>query len=377
MSELWTTLSAVRAAVADEIEVLARRQADVIYERVDEQGDLADQAVLDAAADRCRGNCLDAMLSREFADKTAAAVGIDQPDLQLLAFDLRQSAAALRIELPEPVIQARVTFLVIIAGLGALAGMALGAWICVLLRISPESYEAARALGGLIGPAVAVALGGYVTHRERLRRAIQWILGAAAVGIGVTEVLSWLNPAAQLWRVFSGRIGTAGRWGKLKLLLWCLVLIALLQLAKPVKKTDRERLRRTIHSAVKSWLDSQVDLMALLLVLQRDRAVSAPATPPSSGIATAPVLEALRKLSSAGSVEDRSDVAKEVIQECENAGIVFASAGGDGVFDESLLEIYDVVGLIRPGDPYRVLEPAIREGERVVVKGRITPKRST
>ncbi len=374
MTGFWDTLRRVRPALRDDLEQLVRLETDAIVEGLEQQPDPTDPDALAVAAERCRSRCLDELLSERFAGRAARAGGVERPDLQVLAFDLRQSAAALRFEPPEPFVQARTSILVLAAGIGALLGMMLGAWICVLLRIRPEGLETGRMVGALIGPPLAVLLVNYLTHHERLRRGIQWMLGILAVGVGAAEVLSWVNPVGRLWQLVTGRMHAVGRWARLKLLLLSVGLIVLLQLAKPVKRTTRAQRRRSVHAAIAYWLAAHLDLMTLLLVLQQGRTVSS--TPPAGpAISSTPILESLRKLSSAGSVEERSDIAKEVLQECENAGLVFATGGQDGVFAESLQDAYDVVGLIDPGDPYRELEPPVREGQRVVVKGRITRKR--
>jgi len=374
VTEIWQTLASVRSALADDLDELAQRQSAAVLERTEGTSEPVAQAELDVAAECCRSDCLDELLSERFADKAAQAAGIDAPDRQVLAFDLRQSAAALHIDPAEPQMEVRASFLTIVAGLGALAGMAVGAWLCVLLRVQPESIETGRLAGGLLGPAVAVALGVYITHRDRLRRVIQWMLGIGAVGIGVSEVLGWFSPTRRLWRAVTGRSGGTGFWGKLKLIFVCVGLVGLLQLAKPIRRANREQLRRNVRSAIRSWLGIHLDLMTLLLITQKgrsDASVQAPASP----ISSVPILQVVQKLSLATSDEERSAIAAEMIQECENAGIVLGVHGGDGVFAETLRDAYDVVGLINPGDPYRELEPPIREGKRVVVKGRITRKR--
>ena len=213
-----------------------------------------------------------------------------------------------------------------------------------------------------------------MAHHDRLRKTIQWMLGAAALGIGATEVLGWLNPAGALWRVLRG--GSGGRWARLKAFVLCIAMIILLQLAKPIRRTDRDRLRAAVESAVRAWLAAHLDLVTLLLVFQKGGPAGGLRSPERSGWSR-PILESLRKLSAAATDEERSGLAGEVLQECRNAGLVFEADAAEGVFDESLNATYDVVGLIRPGDAYRELEPPVREGDRVVVKGRITRKRGS
>ena len=376
MTEIWQTLASVRSALADDLDELAQRQSAAVLEKTEGAPEPVAQAELDVAAERCRSDCLDELLTERFADKTAQAAGVDDPDLQVLAFDFRQSAVALRIDPAEPQLEVRASFLMIAAGLGALAGMAMGAWLCVLLQVQAEGIETGRLAGGLLGPAVAVALGIYITHRDRLRKVIQWMLGITAVGVGVSEVLGWFSPTRRLWRAVTGRSGGAGFWGKLKLIFVCVGLVVLLQLAKPIKRANREQLRRNVRSAIRSWLGIHLDLMTLLLIMQKARS-DASAQAPASPISSVPILQVVQKLSLATSDEERSAIAEEMLQECENAGIVLGMRGGDGVFTETLRDAYNVVGLINPGDPYRELDPPIREGERVVVKGRITRKRDT
>lgn len=376
MPEQSVTLKTVRSVVADDLDRLAKSEASAVMDGFDETADNVDQGALDVATDRVRSRCIDALLGESLAERICQAAGVDRPDLQILAFDLRHSAPALRVKLPEPASHVRVGFFVAMAGLGTLLGMVIGTWLCVLLRIQPAGYEAGRAIGGLVGPALAVALGYYVVQHDRLRKIVQWLLGITAIGIGVSEVLAWVNPAGSVWRLMRGRMHGADRWAKLKLFLLCIALIVLLQLGKPIKRVSLEQLRDTVHQAIRSWLDSCADLMALLLIQQQQQAAVAAATEPPP-ISAQSVLEVLQKLSLATTIEERADIAQEVLQECENLGISFAGDNGQGTYDESLRGSYEVIGLIQPGDSYRVLEPPIRDGNRVVVKGRITRKRAT
>lgn len=374
MTKHSSKLKSVRPDLAGDLDRLARTESAAILEKFEQDSDPVDQGVLDIAADRTRRRCIDALLSEPITDKVCGSVEIVAPDLQILAFDVRQSAPVLRIEPPEPTSQIRLGFFIVMASMGALMGMMFGTWLCVLMRIQPAGYEAGRAMGALLGPASAVALGYYVVQDDRLRRIIQWVLGIAALGIGVSELLAWINPAGQLWRLMRTRMSGTGRWGKLKLFLLCLALIALLQLGKPVRKTSRRQLRSTVNQAIRSWLDGCLDLMTLLL-LQQKHPTMLPAASGASAITAQPLLEVLGKLSVASSAGERSDIAEELLQECENLGMTFASNNGHGAFEESLLDTYDVIGLINPGDAYRELESPIRDGDRVVVKGRITRER--
>ena len=373
VTDLWETLRSARSALADDVGRLAGDRVAAIVERLDAQPAEVDGGALDAAADHCRTECLDGLLAEPFVARAAGAVGVEEPDRQLLAFDLRQAAGPLRVQPPEPVLIVRGSFLVIAAALGTVLGMMGGAWFCALLRMPADQYELARAIGAMVGAALFVAGGSALAHHDRLRKTIQWMLGIAALGIGATEVLGWLNPAGALWRALRG--GGGGRWTKLKAFVLCIAMVILLQLARPIRRTDRDRLRAAVESAVRAWLAAHLDLMTLLLALQKDGPVEGQRQTDRPGWST-PILESLRKLSAATTDEERSALAGEVLQECRNAGLVFETDGAEGVFDESLNAMYEVVGLIRPGDAYRELEPPVREGDRVVVKGRITRKRT-
>ncbi|MBN1342519.1 MAG: hypothetical protein JXQ73_07555 [Phycisphaerae bacterium] len=374
MSESWDTIKRVRPAMADDLERLVRKETGAVLDKLDPGAGVPEPDELNAAAGHSRASCLDALLDGAFADRASQAAGIGRPDLSVLAFDLRQSAAPLRIDPPEPWLQARLGVLMAAAALGALGGMVAAARICVLLEIPPDGIQTGRAVGALVGPAVGVALMHALTMHDRLRRAVQWFLGLLAVGIGASEVLGWINPAGRLWGLATGRMRSGSGWMKLKLFLLAILMILLLQLAKPTKRATRSQLRACIESAIRAWLAAQLDLMTLLLVLQTARSAQTP-PPPTPPISSGPILESLRKLSASTTVEERSDIAQEVLQECGNAGLVFAQAHTEGLFEEALRDAYDVVGLIEPGDPYRELEPPVLVHRRVLVRGRITRKR--
>lgn len=374
VSEIWDILRTARRETAAEVDDVVRRETETVLELFDAETEQLGQETMDTAASRCRSDMLDHLLDERFVGHVAEATDADSPDLQVLAFDLRHAAAPLKIELPEPLLEIRVSMLMLAAGVGSLFGMAVAAWLCVVLRLPSDGAETARAIGALFGPAVVVALAYSLTRHDRLRKVLQWGLGILAVGIGVTEILGWINPAGQLWRVLTARWRGRTLWVKIKLLLTCVVLIILLQLAKPLRRTNRPQLRKTVESTIRSWLVAQIDLLTLLIASQglaprREQAEDvAPVTSPA-------LLESLTKLAGARTDSERSDIAIEVIQACENAGLTFATPRDEGAFDESMLDAYDVIGLISPGDPYRELEPPVLQGDRVLVKGKLTRKR--
>ncbi len=375
MSELWHTIRAVRPALEKDIDTQAHAQADAVLERLGDRAVVADADELGVATDRARADLLDFLLSEETVGKVARAVDVAEVDRQVLAFDLRQASGPLRIDPPEQVTELRTGFLVTMAGLGALAGMLFGSWLFLLMGVGSEGVHVGRMIGALIGPALFVAMGMALARRDRLRRVIQAVLGAMAVGIGVSELMTWVNPLGTLWGMVRGREGVSSR---LKLLFLFGALAVVLSFAKPVRKTKIEQLRRALVARIRAWLGLHVDLLALLVAMQDGRPVPElkPAEP-APAINSAAVLAALQKLARAGSDEQRAAVAEEVIQECENAGLAFSRAGrSEGVFTESLRMAYNVIGLIQEGDAYRELEPPIREGDRVVAKGRLTRKRA-
>lgn len=375
MSELWHTIRAVRPALEKDVDTQAHAQADAVIERLGDRAVVADADELGVATDRARADLLDFLLSEQTVGKVAKAVGVDEVDRQILAFDLRQASGPLRIDPPEQITELRTGFLVTMAALGALAGMLVGSWLFMLMGISAEGVHVGRMIGALIGPGLFVAMGMALAKRDRLRRVLQAVLGAMAVGVGVSELMNWVNPLGTLWGMVRGRNDVSGR---LKLMLLFGVLAVTLSFAKPVRKTKLEQLRRTLVARIRAWLGLHVDLLALLVAMQDGRPVPEikPAQP-APAINSAAVLAALQKLARAGSDEQRAAVAEEVIQECENAGLAFSRANRtEGVFTESLRMAYEVIGLIHEGDAYRELEPPIREGERVVAKGRLTRKRA-
>jgi len=134
---------------------------------------------------------------------------------------------------------------------------------------------------------------------------------------------------------------------------------------------DPDQVRINIRNAVESWIKSQLlilFLLAKLIPVKEESSSSVPDKLPDS------LLAALMKLIQAP-VDKRISITEEIILEFRHAGYEVMPESEALVWNESLNQHYDVLGIISPGDECRVLQKPIIQGNEIRRKGRLTRKR--
>ena len=136
---------------------------------------------------------------------------------------------------------------------------------------------------------------------------------------------------------------------------------------------DLSQIRVNARTAVKGWLHSEIVIIAFLATLTP---LEHHGADDHTDRLTDGVLAALGKLRTVPD-ENRLEVIDELLQEAANAGFLLpVEPVEELIWKESLLNDYEVIGVISPGDPCRVLQQPVKQNERTIIKGRITRKRS-
>lgn len=370
-------LRAARERLENDVELLTDKCIHLVVERVNNQSPLSGPS-LDVAAAGCREKLLDQLLSEEFLSAIAETCHTGAPDRQFIAHNLRASATPLHVDIPEPVIQVRTRAWALVACLGAILGVLL---MPPALRtlIHPKYGETGILLGGPLGAFIGVVFIGFLGRHKILLRLFQTALGGATAAEVTIMFLGAASPLRTVRNHLAGRFPGSGLIRKIRRLLLYVTGVIVLQCAVPATFYGQDQLMQNIRSALHAWLRHHADLLIILVL----NAALAPPEDTDVNTYSLPdqMLRVLEKLAQADSRDDIVSTAEELIQEFNNAGFEIhaddAAANEEPLFDETLLDSYETVALIKPGEPYRILQKPVRQKGQVALKGKITRKRET
>ncbi len=362
----------MREQLRDKIEKLADRATGQTLNQVtsDKSKSLGD--TLKTTATICRTELLDELLSERFIKPVEEAVGTSIIDRKLLNFEVRKLARPLIVEPPEPnlIIQPRAWALS--ACLGALLGLFMFT-PAVRLLLGQEFKQTGLLIGGPLGALLGVLFVGFVGRHMMLLRALQAVLG---IGTGVELVSLFFgqaNPFIIVWQKLANNFSGGGALNGVKRIVLYLIGIFIVQCVVPVSKVQHTQLEKSVRSAILAWLSHHTDLMILLAIGITTGSQDNTTLLQSSGM-PGELIRALEKLTGIEEPGQRASMAKEVIQEFKNAGYEIHVLE-EQEFSETMLEQYDVVGLIEPGDQVRILESSVIRDGLVVLKGKLTRER--
>lgn len=366
-------LRAARERFQDDVELLTDECMHQVLGRVGTLESLS-EPVLDGATAGSREKLLDKLLSDDFLSAISESCQIEKPDRQLIAHNLRAAAEPLHVDIPEPVMQIRPRAWALAACLGAILGVL---FLPSLLRAMVHSQygEAGLLLGGPLGALIGVIVIGFLGRHRVLLRLFQATLGGATGAEVTVMFLGATCPWRAVKNYLTGRLPGDGLLSKIRRIILYITGIIVLQCAVPTAFYGQDQLKQNIRSAIHTWLRHHADLLIVLtlhaaLVPQEDTEKNKYMLPPQ-------MLRVLEKLAQASGQDAIISTADELVQEFNNAGFDIQTDDDEPLFDETLLESYDVIGLIKPGEPYRILEKPVRQKGQVALKGKITRKRET
>jgi len=376
MPDITLLLRAAREQFQDEMELLTDECMHQVLGRVGTLESLS-EPVLDGAAAGSREKLIDKLLSDDFLSAISETCQVEKPDRQLIAHNLRAAAEPLHVDIPEPVMQIRPRAWALAAGLGAILGVLFTPSMLRAL-VHAQYGEAGILLGGPLGAIIGVVFIGFLGRHKVLLRLFQAALGGATGAEVTVMFLGATSPWRAVKNYLTGRLPGDGLISKIRRIVLYITGIIVLQCAVPTAFYGQDQLQQNIRSAIHAWLRHHADLLILLvlyaaLVPHKETDENEYALPPQ-------MLRVLEKLTQSAKNSDRDGVvstAEELVQEFNNAGFDIQPDDAGRVYEETLLQHYEVIGLIKPGDPYRVLEKPVLQNGTVALKGKITRKRET
>ncbi len=331
--------------------------------------DQIDRQTLSAASERLRSKLIDRLLSPEFLNAIAASERLDDAYVQRLAFEFRTIATPLRIPYPEPVMEVRTRAWAYAGALGALIGIYI---FSPLTRYLLEMKDIGLIIGAPLGAFLTLTGLGYLVRHPALLRTFQIAFGAATFLELTAMVGSAVNPVGMMWRSIKNRVTGGGFSGALQRIALYIAGILILQLAVPKSRFQWDALEANITDSLRAWLDHHIGLLVLLShSIRFFPSNDQPALPSSL---PAGLLTALQKLARSTPTH-RTDLLDEVVQEFSNAGYATKKAPDTPIYLPELAEQFTVLGLIEPGEPYKILDEPLFQDGKLIKKGRLTKVR--
>jgi hypothetical protein len=334
---------------------------------MDSHGNPSSQSLIAVSAS-IRENLIDQIVDPKFLQSLFKSESYN-PDLQRrIAFELRSFSKPLRIPFPEPVMEVRHRAWGYAACCGAIFGMMLAGGLTHYL-FGDENYGIL--IGGPLGALVMVLVLGFLVKRPRLLRSVQVLFGVASLWeVGSLLGVSF-TPMGLLWNQIKKKFTKTDMLTHLKRISVFVGSILILQFAVPKAIFRREQLEVNAHEAITAWLDHHTDVLYLLWhtpLFNDDVTTSENFSPMPT-----PLLNAIQMMTKA-SDQNLRELADEVIQEFKNAGYKTDEILPD-IFTQELEEKFDIVGLIQPGDSFKILDSPIMKDGVIFKKGRITKMR--
>jgi len=354
-----------RFIVKKDLQHLSAGASASLIQKVKDADQLSQQ-VLTSASEVEQQNLTGEILEPKFLTKLDPQVTDDQQALRATAFEFRSLSEPLRIPFPEPVLEVKTRSWAYAGCLGAVMGMFAGGSLSHYLL---DMRDAGMLTGAPAGALLFLLLLGYLVNHPRVMRTVQAAFGAATVLEIASMAGATFNPLGMLWRSVTKHFTGKGIITRFKRIAVYLAGILVLQLAVPKAKIRWDQLENNTRESIDSWLTYHVNILVLLLQASHLKTELGVNDLPEPIPVT--LLNSLQKLAETP-MENRSDIADEVIQEFYNAGFKEADIPDKEHFQADYYEHFDVLGLIEPGDPFKILEkPVIKDG-KIIKKGRLT-----
>ena len=321
----------------------------------------------------CQKRITDKILDINFIEQLYPGEEFSDNRLQLIRYNFRQISSPLDIPFPTPVKQLRSLAMPILALTGVVIGMFAGGFLFRVL-LGNDYRQFGIITGAAAGAFLCTLLGIYLSKHEVLLRILQGLFGAAIATEVITLFTGAVNPISILWRKLTGRFG-GGLWGKIKRIGAFILGILILQIAVPEKKVPQTQLQLNSYSAIKSWLESSVKLLILIIGETKNSIGNTNIGKPEK--TDIQLLRSLVKLTDYKDSKEAEFISREIIMAFRNAGYEIKSKEAEihSTYSEILKKEFDVEGYINEGDEYKIFEMPLYKNDELIIRGKLTKKR--